>query len=207
MPNFISVDPPIGKRTATGRKLNQLYEGDDFYFDGGRADGLGGGGFCCIGANAIGFTRIDKTKKLDKFLAYINKMVIRSRFDVWAAATSTVCNETDIFGDPCPNYYVPNNDSDANIYIGVSPDGLITDAQIRAQTLALGGPWKAKDRLAANAYTIDITKVVPQPKDANYTGNLVVSFLWDSATYYTYSTDYEYLADFDIIQKDQEYAI
>lgn len=206
-------DKFVGKPTAFGQKINidDIDSGKDFDVD--YVDiSIGGPGGCCVGVVATEVVSVDITKKLDKFLVKINKILIRSRFAVWDEVTDTVCPAEDPPGTPCPNYNVPEgvdeeNGTEAPIYIGVSPAGGLSASEIQRQTKEMGGPWIAEDNLEANSYEVDISKFVPQPKDSDWTGNLVITFYWGNSAYYWYANTIISGLDFTITQKDQEFKI
>jgi hypothetical protein len=126
-------------------------------------------------ANVKSFTY---QQRLDPFAAKINKVLIDTNFQLWSAAT--------FFGADafCPNRFLYNAGSEVNMYVGVSPDGILSDSDIQLHTQKLGGPWKANDALMTNAYTIDITKLVTQPKDPSYSGIIYVTFWWADTAFW-----------------------
>jgi hypothetical protein len=204
---ILKEDKFVGKPISLGQKLNidDSEQGNDFAVSYANI-GFGAPGGCCPAVSTIGSVSQDVTKKLDNFIVKINKMTIRSRFGVWIGATSTVCPFEDPPSVPCPDYLKPDVDTDAGIHIGISPAGGLSSEEILRQTLEMGGPWIAVDNLEDNSYEIDISKFVPQPRNSNYTGNLVVTFYWGNTNYYWYNAIANGL-DFTIIQKDQEYNI
>lgn len=141
--------------------------------------------FGAVGAPSCGFIvtqagvqQFTFQQKLDPFAVKINKALIDSNFQLFGSATH---EPSDFF---CPERDVADAGSEVDMYVGVSPDGNITENEIKRQTQIMGGPWKATDADMINAYEADLTNFVTQPKDPLYTGIIHVTFWWADSTYW-----------------------
>lgn len=160
------------------------------------SDGIGG--VCPIPAEQLDPSRVTKQYKLSPFAVRINKMKIKTN---WQAYATAVFEE---LVEGCGvNWYI-DFDTEVDMYVGVSVDGNITDAKIIDQTTKMGGPWQSDDYNWDNAYEVDLSKFITQPKDPAYTGVVHVTVMWLSTNYWVQAGEFGYQMRFPVVDIEEK---